>query len=244
VTGPSAVRGDHDAESPDLASTGPTRVDRIRRRVANHPVGALVVLVIGVIGTVGGTIGGVREIADVFDGSTGRPAPTKAAVRLSPSELKTAKNSRYGFSFQYPVTWQRSDPVNGDGLAAMGPEPGLELVAYGRLPSFGPSPVDVYERLDYQVRELADAPGSRVTEDPIQQNVTRFLSGGETTEMAGNRFVMQTDATGEAPSLTTVALVTTTAERDVEMLCTVPTRLSARWRGACNQLISTLTLTR
>lgn len=233
----------HDAR--DDTSTA-TRADRLRRRVADHPVGSVIVVTVGLIGTVGATVGGVRQIVDLVNGSDPPAITTSAdtAVQLDPSELKTAKNSRYGLSFQYPATWQRQDPVNGDGLRAIGPEPGLELLAYGRLPSLGPSPDDAYGRLDYQVRQLADTPGTRIVEEPTQQNVTRFLPGGDTTEMAGMRFVMETDAGEETPAVTTVALATTTRERDVEMLCQVPTSLYPRWRGACNQFLSTLTLTR
>jgi hypothetical protein len=219
-----------------------TRADRIRRRISDHPVGAVIVLAIGLIGAVGGTIGGVREIADLFDGN-GRPVET-TSVRVEPSELRTARNTRYDFSFQYLVTWERNDPANGDGLAASGPEPGLALLAYGRIPTVGPRPDDVFTRLDYQMRQLAEATGSRIVEAPNQQNVMRTFPGGETTEIAGSRFVMETDAREGAPALTTVALVTTTPERDVEMQCTVPTSDYASWRGACNQFLSTLTLTR
>jgi hypothetical protein len=56
--------------------------------------------------------------------------------------------------------------------------------------------------------------------------------------------VRETDATGEAPAQTSVGLTTTTSERDVTMLCQVPTRLYPSYRGACNQFLSTLTLTR
>jgi hypothetical protein len=233
-----------DAANPGSATdvSTPTRADRIRRRISDNKIGAVIVVAVGLLSAVGGTIGGVRQIAGLFDSSS-KPTAT-SAVRLNPSELRTAKNSRYGFSFQYPVTWERQDPVNGDGLAAAGPEPGLALVAYGSLPVEGPSPDDVFSRLEYQVQQLADGNGARIVEAPNQQNVTRFLSGGETTEMAGYRFVMETDAAEGVPALTTVALVTTTRERDVEMLCKVPTGLAPRWRGACNQFLASLTLTR
>lgn len=240
----SAQQATDDADEP--ASRDPskeTRADRIRRRVTDHPVGAFLVVAVGVLGALGGMIGGTRQIVGLFDDSGGGPVATLGAS-LDPSELKTAKNSRYGFSFNYPVTWQRQDPVNGDGLAAIGPEPGLELTAFGRLPTLGPAPSDVFERLEYQVRQLAEARSSRIVEVPNQQNVTRLLPGGESSEVAGSRFVMETDADEGMPPLTTVALVTTTLERDVEMLCTVPTQLDSAWRGACNQLLSTLILTR
>jgi len=55
---------------------------------------------------------------------------------------------------------------------------------------------------------------------------------------------MEADPTDAAPALTYVALIVTTRERDVTMECQVPTRLYRRWRGACNQFLSTLTLTR
>lgn len=225
-------------EEPSGPQSRETRADRIRRRFADHPLGAVVVLAIGAIAAVGGAIGGAREIADLFDGSGGHQATT---VRLNRSELRTAKNDRYGFSFQYPVTWQRADPINGDGLRAIGPEPGLEVLAYGRLPTSGPSPEDPFDRLEYQVRQLASSGGTEIVEDPNQQNVTRIEPGGDTGEVAGSRFVM---ASPGAPPVTTVALVTTTPERDVEMLCKAPSRIASRWRGACNELLSTLTLTR
>jgi hypothetical protein len=218
-----------------------TSADQIRRRIANNRVGALIVVAVGLISTVGGAIGGGRQILNLFHESSDS-APK--AVRLNPSELRTAKNSRYGFSFQYPVTWARQDPVNGDGLMAAGPEPGLELVAYGALPTSGPSPTDTFARLEYQANQVAGGSNARIVESPTQQNVTRYLPGGDTTETAGYRFVMEKQAGGGAPALTTLALTTTTSERDVTVLCNVPTRLSSSWRGACNQLISTLTLTR
>jgi hypothetical protein len=224
-------------------TTTETRADRIRRRFADHKVGALIVVGLAILGTVGGAVGGVREIVDLFDGSSQGSTKT-TAVQLDPSELRTAKNSRYGFSFQYPVTWTRQDPINGDGLTAIGPEPGLELIAYGGLPVGGPSPADTFNRLDYLVRQLADEPGQRVTEEPNQQNVTRFLRDGGTTELAGSRVVIERDAGEARPAQTSVALVTTTPERDVTMLCNVPTSLYSTYRGACNQLLSTLTLTR
>jgi hypothetical protein len=220
-----------------------TNADRIRRRIANNRVGALIVVGIGLISTIGGAIGGGRQIVNLFHESSGSPKKS-TTVHLNPAELKTAKNSRYGFSFQYPVTWDRQDPVNGDGLMAAGPQPGLELVGYGALPTSGPSPDDPYARLQYQADQLASGSNSRIVEAPTQQNVTRFLPGGDATETAGYRFVMQKPGVDGAPAVTTVAITTTTSERDVTMLCKVPTGLSSSWRGACNQLISTLTLTR
>jgi hypothetical protein len=235
---------------------GETRVDRVRRRVADHKLGALVLLAVAVIGGIGGTIGGVREIVDLFD-SESDSAPRKnkpGPVRFDPSELRTARNFRYAFSFQYPVTWERQDPPNGDGLAAIGPLPGLQLGAYGALPTFGPSPNDAFERLEYRARELSE--GARVVEGPSQQNIPQSAPSGETFEVAGSRLVMETDAgrpragtfppdaADEAPALTTVALVATTPDRDLTMECQVPTRIYPRWRGACNQFLSTLTLTR
>jgi hypothetical protein len=216
----------------------------MRRRIADNRVGAIVVLGVALLGAIGGAIGGVREIVDLVDGSPQAPSPKRTAVRIDPSELKTAKNGRYGFSFQYPSTWERQDPINGDGLAAIGPQSGLELVAYGALPTIGPSPADTFNRLDYLVRQLTDEPGARLVEGPSQQNVTRFLSEGQTTEVAGSRFVREADATGEVPAVTSVGLTTTTPERDVTMLCQVPTRIYSSYRGACNQFLSTLTLTR
>jgi len=112
------------------------------------------------------------------------------------------------------------------------------------LPSIGPGPADAFNRLDYLVRQLTDEPDARLVEGPSQQNVTQFLPGGQTTEVAGSRFVKETDATSEAPALTSVGLTTTTSERDVTMFCQVPTRLHPSYRGACNQFLSTLTLTR
>ena len=199
---------------------------------------------VALLSAVGGAIGGAREIIDLFHSSRETPAAKRTAVRFDPSELETAKNARYGFSLQYPSTWERQDPVNGDGLAAIGPQSGLEVVGYGSLPSIGPSPAAAFNRLDYLVRQLTDEPGARLIEGPSQQNVTRFLPEGQTTEVAGSRFVKETDATSEAPALTSVGLTTTTSERDVTLFCQVPTRLYPSYRGACNQFLSTLTLTR
>jgi hypothetical protein len=79
---------------------GETRVDRIRRRFADHKVGAVVILVVAVLGGVGGTIGGVREIIDLFNDESEPGTKRTGPVRIDPSELRTARNFRYGFSFQ------------------------------------------------------------------------------------------------------------------------------------------------
>ena len=76
-----------------------------RRRIADNPVGAVVVLGLALLATIGGAIGAVREIADLFRGSPDRPTGQNLAVRFPASELKLATNRRYGFSFQYPVSW-------------------------------------------------------------------------------------------------------------------------------------------
>jgi hypothetical protein len=240
VERPSSVRPAAD-DATDASKE--TTADRIRRRVANNKIGAVIVVGVGLVSTIGGAIGGGRQIVNLFHGGS-ESQHRSAEVRLNPADLKTAKNLRYGFSFQYPVTWRRQDPVNGDGLMAVGPEPGLELVAYGAVPTAGPSPDDPFARLEYQAKQLAEGSNARVVEAPTQQNVTRYLPGGDTTETAGYRLVFQRDGAEGAPAVTTVALAATTSERDVTMLCNVPTRVSSRWRGACNQLISTLTLTR
>jgi hypothetical protein len=84
---------------------GETRVDRIRRRVADHKLGAFVLLAVAVIGGVGGTIGGVREIVDLFASEPGESEPRtqrKGPVRIDPSELRTARNFRYAFCSSTP----------------------------------------------------------------------------------------------------------------------------------------------
>jgi hypothetical protein len=229
------------------STTEATRADRMRRRISDHPIGSKVVVVAGLVAALGATIGGVRQIVGLVDGSPDRPtltAPVDEYVRLAPSELKTARNARYGFSMQYPASWTRQDPINGDGLAAVGPEPGFELLTYGGLPVLGPQAQDgVFERLDYLVRQQTDH-ATRVVEEDIQQNIVHILPDGQTAEVAGRRFVMETDGSEGRPGFTTVALVTTTGDRDVQMTCRVPTELYQRWEGACNQLLSGLTLTR
>ena len=183
----------------------------------------------------------VAASGGVFDGSS--DPDQEPPLRLRTSELETANNSRYGFSFQYPVSWERNDPINGDGLRAIGPERGLEVLAYGSLPTPGPSPADTFDRLDYLMRQTVDGAGAQVVDGPTQQNVSQFLPQGETHELAGSRFVMESDGMNGESALTSVVLLTTTRERDVTMRCQVPTELFSRYRGACNQLISTLTLT-
>ena len=113
----------------------------------------------------------------VFDGSS-EPPPGEPTVRLRTSELETATNSRYGFSFQYPVTWERNDPVNGDGLAAIGPEPGLEVLGYGSLPTPGPNPADTFDRLEYLMKETVDADGARVVDGPPSRTSANFSPRG------------------------------------------------------------------
>ena len=175
--------------------------------------------------------------------SPDRPTGQNLAVRFPASELKLATNRRYGFSFQYPVSWERQDPTNGDGLRAIGLEAGLEVLAYGALPFGGE-----FRRRCIRSTRLS---GTRVRRPawytrrrgPSQQNITRILPGGNTSEVAGSRFVTETEASDGQPALTSVVLLTTTSERDT-MRCQVPARLYSSYRGACNQLLSSLTLTR
>ena len=59
----------------------------------------------------------------------------------------------------------------------------------------------MFDGLDYLVRQAAEEPDTRVVEGPSQQNITRFLPGADTSEVAGSRSVMETDERNGEPAL-------------------------------------------
>jgi hypothetical protein len=215
---------------------------------------------------VGAVIGVVQQVVGLFDGedpvtsepttvstttptsAPTTPAPTSssppAVVHLRPSELGTARNARYGFSFQYPLTWERQDPVNGDGLLAIGPESGLEVRAYGGLPSSRGGGEQIGgggPRVDEYVTYL-EQDGGTVVDGPTQQNVRVELPSGASTEIAASRLVTREPGVDGLPPVTSVVLLVTPEGRDVTMECQAPTEIYASWAGACNQMIASLSI--
>jgi hypothetical protein len=237
---------------------GETLVERYRRRVENHRLGAVLIITVSTVVAVGAVIGVAQQVVGLFAGddavtsapptaftspasSSGSPP---AVVHLRASELGTAQNLRYGFSFQYPLTWERQDPVNGDGLLAMGSEPGLEVRAYGALPTSGGGADQVGgggPRVDEYVKYLMQG-GGTVVDGPTQQNVRVVLSRKSSTELAASRLVTRERGGDGVPPVTTVVLLATPEGRDVTMECQAPTEIYASWAGACNQMIASLTI--
>jgi hypothetical protein len=241
-------------------------VERYRRRVENHRLGALLLITVSTVIAVGAVIGVVQQVVGLFDGedpvtsepttvstttptsAPTTPAPTSssppAVVHLRPSELGTARNARYGFSFQYPLTWERQDPVNGDGLLAIGPESGLEVRAYGGLPSSRGGGEQIGgggPRVDEYVTYL-EQDGGTVVDGPTQQNVRVELPSGASTEIAASRLVTREPGVDGLPPVTSVVLLVTPEGRDVTMECQAPTEIYASWAGACNQMIASLSI--
>ena len=101
------------------------------------------------------------------------PAVQPYGCTCVPRSSERRPTLRYGFSFQYPLTWERQDPVNGDGLLAIGPQLGLEVRAYGALPTTGGGGDQVGgggPRVDEYVEYLTQE-GGTVVDGPTQQNV-------------------------------------------------------------------------
>jgi hypothetical protein len=259
--GSGSAPGEHPTRDPESGETE-TLVDRYRQRVENHRLGALLIITVSAVIAVGAVIGVVQQVVGLFSGedpkasapttatTTSTTTPTTssssppAEVHLRPSELGTAKNFRYGFSFQYPLTWERQDPVNGDGLLAIGPDPGLEVRAYGALSTSGGGGDQVGgggPRVDEYVKYLTQD-GGTVLDGPTQQNVRVELSEKTSTEIAGSRLVTSEPGGAALPPVTTVVLLVTPEGRDVTMECQAPTEIYASWAGACNQMIASLTI--
>ncbi len=224
-------------------------MERYRRRIENHRLGALLIITVSTVIAVGAVIGVVQQVVGLFTGedpvaSARSVSSPTAVVHLRSSELGTANNFRYGFSFRYPITWERHDPVNGDGLLAIGSELGLEVRAYGALPTIdglGDQVGGGGPRVDEYVKSLTQD-GGAVVDGPAQQNVRVELSKGTSTEIAASRLVTREPAGNGAPPVTTVVLLVTPEGRDVTMECQAPTAIYASWVGACNQMIASLTV--
>jgi hypothetical protein len=219
----------------------PTRADRYRRRFADHPVGAVLILVIVTFGAIGAAVGGARDVVSLFDPET-TPTPSSSAgtgpVELSSSDLKVARNWRYGFTVNYPADWLRNDPVNQDGIVADGPETGMTVTAYGALAPGAASIAD----LEAAAEAKATEPGTFLLEGPTLQNATWRDVSGRNSELPGIRVVVQELATEGEPEVVTVSLLTTAEGRNVTASCQVPAELADHWRGACNEIIGSLTV--
>jgi hypothetical protein len=62
-----------------------------------------------------------------------------ASTELKERARATWSAGDYGFSFQYPATWERQDPVNGDGLAAIGTKADSSSSATALIRRSGPA---------------------------------------------------------------------------------------------------------
>jgi hypothetical protein len=235
---------------------GETRAERYRRRFEDHRLGSVVLLVVAATAGIGAAIGGVQQTVALFEGSpetavesspgVARTSSSAPDVHLRSSELGTAVNARYGFSFSYPLRWKRNDPVNGDGLQAVGPEPGLEVLGYGGLPippaASKTASGDPFAWAEAQAAHYVEGTDSEIVESPRQQNVKQVLGERSSTEVFGARMVVSVPGEAGFPDVTQVVLLTTADGRDVTMVCSTPTELYDQYEGACNQLISSLTL--
>ena len=157
---------------------------------------------------------------------------------LSTSELRNVDNWRYGFSVDVPVTWTRNDPINGDGVSALGPEDGLELAAYGRLAARA----DLQDRLEMMEQVWVQRPDGHVLEGPTAQNVGLRLANGTMAEIQGSRLLVAQDGSGSLPDIVTVVLLVPAEGRDVEMTCQLPADQAEVYRPVCNQLTASLTI--
>lgn len=63
-------------------------------------------------------------------------------------------------------------------------------------------------------------------------------------DVQGLRFVRRVPAVGQVPAVMEITLLTSLGERDVYIVCSVPTARIDRWRRACIQLVNGLRLTR
>jgi hypothetical protein len=190
--------------------------------------------------TLGGVLAGLRETVDLFNGPS---QPPPKPVHFSAAELTTVGNDRFGFSFDYPASWERRDSLDGDGTTGIGPEPGFELTAAGSYAVVGPK--QLLDRLDYLMDlDMQVAKHGEQIGEPHQQNVTVELPEGEMTQLIGTRYVVreQTSDDGETVDVTSTVLAATTGDCDITIRCRVPTPLYPRYEGACNQLVATLTL--
>jgi hypothetical protein len=78
------------------------------------------------IGLLAGAGWGVIQIVDHF--SHHQPPP----ILFSSDQLSRIVNSRYGFVFSYPSTWNRADPANSDGYTFSNPDrSAVSFAAYG-----------------------------------------------------------------------------------------------------------------
>lgn len=196
------------------------------------------------LGALGGAIGGFQEIIDLFEASPEpKPRPLRP-VKLDADELGTVTNERFGFSFGYPLSWDRVDAFNTDGTTFEAPEAGVTLTAYGSTASLGPRAQP--DRLDYLVREerrtVATA-GGRILRDADLRLVPRENAGRGQGAAAGYRLVHRAGPPGRR-SPTSVVLLTTSGDRDVTIRCEAPTERYSAYVGASNRLLSTLRLTR
>ncbi|HEV8515528.1 MAG TPA: hypothetical protein VGQ59_19730 [Cyclobacteriaceae bacterium] len=69
------------------------------------------------LGRIADVIKGVNNLLDLY-----KKSPTNGVYQIDSSNLARDTNKRFGFSFVLPKTWDRMDPVNGDGNRVIHPK--------------------------------------------------------------------------------------------------------------------------
>jgi hypothetical protein len=180
--------------------------------------GAVVILAVAVLGGVGGTIGGVREIIDLFNDEPEPGTRRTSPVRLDPSELRTARNFRYGFSFQYPRHLGASGSCErrraGRDRSAAGVSSSWRMALSpisGRAPTMRSSGWTISRASS---RTLEAHASSRA---PASRTSRNRLPAARPSKSQARASSWRPMPPTKAPALTSVALATTTPDRDVTM---------------------------
>jgi hypothetical protein len=136
-----------------------------------RPIAIAILIVLVVIGLSSFT-NALRDIKsfiiDVFG------APTQHQT-VAIQELDTEVNSRFGFSFSYPHTWDRSDPANADGNSYTDPKD--QRVSFSAWGGFAVVTQNLDDFASFTLRSAETQPGFRLI---LNQESGRHLIGWDT----------------------------------------------------------------
>ncbi len=91
-----------------------------------------------------------KAVRDITNNWKSIRKSVKEQIKFNQEDLQRETNRRFGFSFLYPKTWDRKDPMNADGNTFVDPKnPEVSVVAWGEHAVSG-------ETLEYWISEVLE----------------------------------------------------------------------------------------
>lgn len=162
--------------------------------------------------------------------------------QLSNQDLETEINTRFGFSFSYPKTWDRADPANADGNSYFDPkEPGVSLTAWGGFAVVSPT-LDDY--VSFSLHQAERHSGFKLL---LDRESGRMLVGWDTLgsgstetreQIQGRRIVYEVNDSSKR--YTIMQVFTQVDSVQFSLRCRAPSSLYPAYQDLFLRLVSSL----